>query len=55
MGTEETQDTKSNKDITTVKVTLSIELHTKLKVKAAQNRTTIQKVLEELISEWVEK
>lgn len=55
MGTEESKDTKSNKSVVAVKFLLSKEIHKKLKIKAIEQDKTIQDMLVNIVSTWVEK
>ncbi len=55
MSTEETKDTKSNEDKVSVKFLLSKEIHKKLKIKAIEQDKTIQDMLVNIVSTWVEK
>ena len=55
MGTEEAKDTKSNEDKVSVKFLLSKEIHKKLKIKAIEQDKTLQDVLVDIVSKWIEK
>jgi hypothetical protein len=52
--TETTKDNKS-KNVQAVKFNLKPDTHYALKLKAVQNRTTIQKVLETLVEKWIKE
>lgn len=52
--TETTTDNKS-KNVQAVKFNLKPDTHMALKLKAVQNRMTIQKVLETLVEKWIKE